>query len=157
VSGVSAGNNYTVRSSHRKFPCTDLSGDSNCGRGDQMLICKQCQTASATLLFRCARRIHNGRVAPMSQFEDPSAQASVDPYSDAYTQLVAPSRDQELNPRRSRSHSRERPAIYNRTSTPPKRPAHAPIVSYRHGSISGLFIYLSSRLPTHATCWEYSV
>lgn len=83
----------------------------------------------------------------MSQFEDPSAQASVDPYSDAYTQPVAPPRDQEPNPRRSRSHSRERPASYNRTSTPPKRPVHAPIVSYRDTSISGLFIDLIFQAP----------
>jgi hypothetical protein len=67
----------------------------------------------------------------MSQFEDPSAQASVDPYSDAYTQPVALSRDQEHNPLRSRSRSRERPASYNRASTPPKRPPHAPAVSNR--------------------------
>jgi len=94
---------------------------------------------------------------PMSQFEDPSAQASVDPYSDAYTQPVAPSRDQELNPRRSRSHSRERPASYNRASTPPKRPAHAPIVSCRDGAALGSLIHLFSRPPIHATFWGYSV
>ena len=81
--------------------------------------------------FRYPHRVHNGKIASMSQFEDPSAQAPVDPYSDAYTQPVASSRDQEPNSRRSRSHSHERPASYNPTSTPPKRPAHAPIVSRR--------------------------
>lgn len=101
----------------------------------------ECQFANSAEHFRHAsgvrypRRIHNGKTAPMSQFEDPSAQTSVDPYSDAYTQPVASSRDQEPNPRRSRSHSRERPASYNRASTPPKRPAHAPIVSHGGGSI----------------------
>lgn len=93
--------------------------------------------------FRCPYRIHNGKIALMSQFEDPSAQASVDPYSDAYTQPVASSRDQEPNSRRSRSHSRERPASYNRASTPPKRPAHAPIVSHREDAILD---YLSTYL-----------
>ena len=93
----------------------------------------------------------------MSQFEDPSAQAPVDPYSDAYTQPVASSRDQEPNPRRSRSRSREPPASYNRPSTPPKRPAHAPIVSHRAGCAFRLLIDLFPRLPIRVTCWVYLV
>lgn len=84
----------------------------------------------------------------MSQFEDPSAQTSVDPYSDAYTQPVASSRDQEPNPHRSHSPSREQPASYNRPSTPPKRPAHAPIVSYRDAAtLDCLSTYLSGSEP----------
>ena len=111
---------------------------------------------SATLLFRCASDSQR-QVTPMSQFEDPSAQASVDPYSDAYTQPVVPPRDQELNLRRSHSRSHERPASYNRPSTPPKRPAHAPIVSCRDGATFASLIDVFYRLPTHVTCWEYSV
>ena len=132
--GSECGKQLYSRSSPRKPPDGDSSGEPNNGRGERMLICKQRQTPPPRFCS-AARRIHNGRVVLMSQFEDPSGQASVDPYSDAYTQPVAQSRDQEINPRRSRSRSRERPASYNRASTPPKRPSHAPIVSYGDSSI----------------------
>lgn len=114
-----------------------------------MLISKIVPNTSATLLGSAVRvGFATATFTLMSQFEDPSAHTSVDPYSDAYTQPVALSRDQEPNPRRSHSPSREHPASYNRPSTPPKRPAHAPIVSYRGAAtLDCLSTYLSGSEP----------
>ena len=158
MTGVSAGNNCTVHQATEWFPrLIRAESEMTNAEIECLFVNSNKHFCPAFVPLHASDPNHNGKVATMSQFEDPSGQASVDPYSDAYTQPVALSRDQELNPRRSRSHSRERPASFNRASTPPKRPAHAPIVSCRDSTIPGSLIELFYRPPIHATCWGYSV
>lgn len=108
-----------------------------------------------------------------SQYGEPASQNTVDPYSDAYnappSAPAANDRDSAAPRGRSRSRSPEarsngeksgyKSPSFRRRSPPPRRPPHAPVVSF-----SFLILYLAtwvmlmkpSRHPLLPTCLECS-
>jgi hypothetical protein len=97
-----------------------------------------------------------------TQYADNATAVAVDPYSEAYTaetQTTAPPGDSQPRMRsRSRSPAArddDRDRGERRRSPPPKRPTHAPIVSFSPPSLcpQRLRPFYVSRIPIQRTCW----